>query len=271
MRRRIFFRGKEMHSILTAAAYFQRGPLPFWGVYVACCLRLRFWFMWCEHQTSLQPCRDRSASVRTQVLAPSGGRPKYSPRHPIGQWILESTLGSISDARSSAPSCSLLHSLSYLTKWLLVSPLLAEAARAPLQSQACLAKSSPPAPQPTTRPSPNPDTSTSTNSAVPPSLKSITRPSGPSVALISPPPQPPHLASQLVPRQDLSGCRRRLLYRCVCGRLTLSLSSPISNFLASYDIFAINIASTMLGFVYGPGQPMIPSLSFSPSHQLFRR
>lgn len=47
------------------------------------------------------------------------------------------------------------------------------------------------------------------------------------VASACPLPRLPHPASQLVPHQDLFGCRRWLLHRCVCGRVPLS---TISNF-----------------------------------------
>lgn len=62
----------------------------------------------------------------------------------------------------------------------------------------------------------------------------------------------------MVPRQSLPRCWCRLLHRCVS--IVWPPSLLISNsFSCSYDIFAINIASTMLGYVYGVGQKLNPS------------
>ena len=57
------------------------------------------------------------------------------------------------------------------------------------------------------------------------------------------------IISQMVPRKGLHGRGSRVLYRCVRPYsrplAALSLTLP-----PSYDIFAINIASTMLAYVY---------------------
>ena len=71
----------------------------------------------------------------------------------------------------------------------------------------------------------------------------------------------------MVPCQSLLGRWCRFLHRCVSDRVIRSLSLPLTVHSDSYDIFAINIASTMLGYVYGAGErltllpyPATPSL-----------
>lgn len=57
----------------------------------------------------------------------------------------------------------------------------------------------------------------------------------------------------MVPREGCVRLRRGLLHRCVSDLLILpfALYESLENPLYRYDIFAINIVSVMLGFLYG--------------------
>lgn len=62
----------------------------------------------------------------------------------------------------------------------------------------------------------------------------------------------------MVPCKNLSRRGGWLLYRCV--RLNqLEKKYPLSHFCFRYDIFAINIGATMIGYVYGHSESVINS------------
>ena len=68
---------------------------------------------------------------------------------------------------------------------------------------------------------------------------------------------------QLVPCQSLHRRWCRFLHGCVCTSLYTSLAYSNLLYFSRYDIFAINIASTMLGYLYGAAKG--PSLNAAQS------
>ena len=134
---------------------------------------------------------------------------------------------SSTDARSSLSSCALHRSPPVFKPMDFDFPSSAEArARvdSPLPPNVLPkwrpARKSPPAAQPTARsPRLRPTTSTSMSNVGPPSPKSTMLPSRSSTLLILCPPNPPHLALQMVPHKGLLGRWCWFLHRCVRGRV----------------------------------------------------